>query len=356
MNGIAMPGLAAIIAVLSELLEIGLVIFNGSGEMEFASPRGRELLGCGSRLELSYCYPGARDAVRDVITRSSAEPGMVVRKEARFVVSETERDVSIEAYPIEGEGCRGFLLIVRDEGNVRRVAADLQLNAELRNTRRLFETVMSDLKQPISAALVHLELLKGFINVDGSDAESGALRSWSAIRSQVSELNRMLTLLLEEISPATTEERGFSLRDVLQDVARLVAPQGARQNVVVELTVSSHAARLNGSRQLVKQAILNVAWNALESMPSGGTLRMELEVDDDHGTIRISDTGTGIDPDALPRIFEVDYTTKEGGARGIGLHIAREVIQKHEGEIAVHTKKGRGTEVRIRLPVHGSHA
>lgn len=226
------------------------------------------------------------------------------------------------------------------------------MSAQFRTTRRLYEAVVHDLRQPISAIMVHLDLLRDRLGPEDDDAEGAnpAHRSLRVVKKQVTDLSRALTLLLEEIHPSEAEERGFSLRDVLEDVIRLVEPQAAHQEVEVNVKSSDHAARMSGSRQRVKQALLNLAVNALDAMPDGGLLDIELGVASSEAVISFRDSGVGIQPDVLSHIFEMHYTTKAAGT-GVGLFVARDVIERHEGRIEVDTEPGSGTLFRVVLPV-----
>jgi signal transduction histidine kinase len=99
---------------------------------------------------------------------------------------------------------------------------------------------------------------------------------------------------------------------------------------------------------------LNVAVNALEAMPKGGRMRIELERREDCARVAVRDTGPGIPAELLARIYESDFTTKGGGS-GIGLYVARAVVELHGGSIEAHSTVGRGTDVQVDLPLVPRH-
>lgn len=344
---------ASVFTVLSEFVEIGLVVINPSGEMDFASRQARSLLGCGDELSLDACHTSVRKPLAEIVDQVRSGAAKSGERQVRFDADGERRDLLIEAHPIDEQDCAGVLLLVRNADNMRKMALDLRMAAQFRNTRRLYRSVVHDLKQPLTAVSVHIDLLRDLLDSDGrEEAEEDVpeLRSLRVIKKQVADLGRTLTLLLEEIQPAETEERGFSLRDVLDDVCRLIEPQAADQGVELSLKASKHAARMNGSRQRIKQAILNVAVNALDAMPEGGRLDITLVVAQKQATIAICDTGSGIPDDVLPHIFEMHYTTKAAGT-GAGLFVARDVIQRHGGSIEAETNRDRGATFRTVLPV-----
>lgn len=343
---------ASVFAVLSELVDIGIVVLNEAREIDFASGRARALLGCDKEAGIAGCPSEVQRAIEELIDQVSPASSTSAKSEVRYKRNGRSYRLHLEAHPVDEADCTGVLLLVRDVERMRKLATDIRLSAQFRNTRRLFPAVADDLKQPITAILLHLDLLREVLDkeetTDGQPAPG--MRSVRIIKEQVTELHRALNLLSEEIYPAETEERGFSLRDVLQDVIRLIEPQAASQNVVLDTDLGGHAARMSGSRQRVKQALLNLAVNGLDAMPQGGKLRLSLTVDRGVATIRMCDSGSGIEPEVLPHIFEMHYTTKESGT-GAGLFVAREVFVRHSGHIVIEETSEDGTCVRATLAV-----
>jgi signal transduction histidine kinase len=354
MNIRTAPDHASVFSVLSRLIEVGFVVLSPDGEIDFASDRALDLLGCDDGMQLQACHPDAVRAIGELIASMGAGPS-APEKEVRLDLGGTTRHLSLTIQPIDEETCTGYILIVKDAENVRRMASDLRLAAQFRNTRRLSQAVVTDLKQPISAIKLHADLVRDVLRPEnGAERFRRELRSLEVIRNQIGELNRALTLLLEEIDPADTEEQGFSLSDVVSDVVRLVEPLADLQHVEIEFTDCDHAARLNGSRQRVKQAVLHLAVNALDAMPEGGTLRVVLSVEDGRAVLRIADTGAGIDAHVLPHIFELHFTTKNTGT-GVGLYVARDVLRRHGGSVdVVASEVGAGTTMQVVLPVSTS--
>lgn len=341
----------AVFAVLSELVESGLVVVNPTGEMDFASGRARLLLGCGDDLTIGACHKDIRSTIAEIVQDVHSRSAHSTQKNVRFEADGKARDLVLEGHKIDENACSGVLILVKDASSMQRMAQDLQMSAQFRNTRRLYQAVVHDLRQPISAIMVHLDLLRDRIAVDNRESDDNPrVRSLQVIKNQVSDLSRTLTLLLEEIHPSGGEERGYSLRDVLEDVIRLVEPQAAQQNVNVNVVTCDHAGRMNGSRQRVKQALLNLAVNSLDAMDGGGDLDVEFNVEGGEASITFRDSGVGIEPDVLPHIFEMHYTTKTVGT-GVGLYVARDVVERHGGRIEVDAEPGRNTAFTVILPV-----
>jgi signal transduction histidine kinase len=139
---------------------------------------------------------------------------------------------------------------------------------------------------------------------------------------------------------------------LIRDVATLLGPQAAHQGVEFDARLPGSPLWLTGHRDRLKQAFLNLATNALEAMPTGGRLSVAVESQNGSVSVAVRDTGPGIPADILGKIFNMYYTTKDGGT-GIGLHVARSVVEAHGGEIEVDTGPGAGTCFHISLPVGG---
>jgi len=109
---------------------------------------------------------------------------------------------------------------------------------------------------------------------------------------------------------------------------------------------------VNGDSDLLRQAVLNVAINAIEAMAGGGSLTFEITAGPDTGTLAIADTGPGIPPESREKIFQLYYTTKPHGS-GIGLAMTFRAVQLHGGTIEIESEIGRGTTFRLTLPLRG---
>jgi signal transduction histidine kinase len=164
----------------------------------------------------------------------------------------------------------------------------------------------------------------------------------------------LIAVLNQTASLNETRQR-LEAQELVRDLDALLAPQAAHQHVTIEVELPDVPLEITGHRDRLKQALLNLAANALEAMPDGGRLHLSLAADADHAIIAIRDSGPGIPPDALSNIYSMHFTTKNGGT-GIGLYVARSVVEAHGGEIEVDTQPARGTCFRVRLPRSATQA
>jgi two-component system, sporulation sensor kinase D len=208
----------------------------------------------------------------------------------------------------------------------------------------VYRTAAHELRAPLAAMMVNLDLLQDGLADDRQERYVGV------VREELVRLNRSLAAMLSQTIPPSEARQRFDLKALVQELGALLAPQARRQQVEVLLDLPAEEAPLVGARDRLKQALLNVAVNALEAMPKGGQMRMELAMEGARARVAISDTGRGIPAELLERIYESDFTTKGNGS-GIGLYVARTLVHFHGGTIQAHSGEGRGTRVEVVLPI-----
>jgi len=199
--------------------------------------------------------------------------------------------------------------------------------------------------------VINLELLKDVLPAD-EDVERLAKRQRyiGVLGDEVQRLNRSLTALLTQTARPAEASQQFDLRAIVEELATLLGPQAKAQHVTIETTLPPDPLPIDGRRDRVKQALLNVAINGLEAMSEGGTMQMTAAREGNEAHVTIHDEGAGIPADIVPRIYAMHFTTKSGGT-GIGLYVARSVVLAHHGTIRVDSAPGAGTTVHIGLPL-----
>jgi two-component system sensor histidine kinase HydH len=270
-----------------------------------------------------------------------------------FSGAEGSLALRVEVYRLGGDDCDEYLVLLNDPRILETLESDVRLASQLDGLARTYRTVAHELRAPLSAVMINLDLLRESLVV--SDAEDDALkdrqkRYVSILGEEFARLNRSLAELLTQTTPPNEPQRPFDLVQLIRDLGTLLAPQARRQSVDLALRVPEEAVPLVGYRDRLKQALLNIAVNALEALPTGGRVVIEVEAREARARVRVTDSGAGIAPELLPRIYENDFTTKGGGS-GIGLYVARALVQMHGGQIQVESEPGDGTQVTVELPL-----
>ena len=169
------------------------------------------------------------------------------------------------------------------------------------------------------------------------------------IANEIRRLDEVVQGFLKFSRPEDLKLQPVGLGPLLDEIVPIVKPEAERAGV--ELVIECDGAPdVNGDPAMLRQAFLNLALNACQAMPHGGTLRIYCEaMRGRRVSVSFSDTGVGIKPEHLHRIFDLYYTTKEKGS-GIGLSMVYRTVQMHDGEIEVHSTPGAGTKFRVLLP------
>ena len=228
-----------------------------------------------------------------------------------------------------------------DEG-ITRLAAHMQVLSGL------YHGVVHDLKSPLNALVVNLELLK--VSISETPQVERQRRYVEILHEELMRLNRSIETLLPAAAPPRDELGRFDLRALVEEVGALVSTTARHQNVKIAVEAGSEASELHGYRDRIKLALLCLVANALEAMPEGGALTLELEVQGDQAVLTVSDSGAGVPEEAGDRIYERHYSTKPGHA-GLGLHVVRSVAEFTSGSIR-HAPRGEGgSRFIITLPL-----
>jgi len=209
--------------------------------------------------------------------------------------------------------------------------------------------VAHEVKNPINAIVVHLEVLREkLLQIDPETK-----RHMDVIGSEIHRLDRVVKTLVDFTRPVELRLVDIDLRQVVDDVVALAAPEASRQGVNIEAQLDSEPVNVRVDADLVKQALLNVILNGVQAMPNGGPLKVTAERIGQAARIQVADAGEGIPPDVRDKIYNLYFTTKKSGS-GIGLAMTYRVMQLHNGALDFESEPGRGTTFRMLLPVADS--
>ncbi len=312
---------------------------------------------------------------REILGRSAAEIfsdgtvlGAVVlpafQKQRPLVQYEFEtadgRKVQVSLDFIQEKGTPiGALLTMRDAESVRRIENEIEISRRLSASGRLTRGVAHEVKNPINAIALHLQLLQNKLQQDDPETR----RHMDIIGNEIHRLDRVVQILVDFTRPRDLRLEEVDMRKLLEDVSVLATPDAARHGVRVVLELPNHqlpdhklpneqdALTVRVDSDLMKQAILNLVLNGVQSMTAGGTLTLAARRDDEMILTEVRDQGCGIPPEAQEKIFELYYTTKsDKGGSGIGLAQTYQIMQWHYGSVEFDSVVGTGTTFRLRLP------
>ena len=240
----------------------------------------------------------------------------------------------------------GALLTLHDLESAEAIESELELSRRMSAIGRLTSGVGHEVKNPINAIVVHVELLKSKL----TGASEPATRHLEVIEAEIHRLDRVVQLLVDFSRPVELRLREQDLKEVIDDVLTLSTAELSTHNVILESHLPTKSLLVNIDSDLIKQAALNVIQNGAQAMPEGGRLRVVLEEQRKFAVLRIADQGPGIPEEIRERIFDLYFTTKTGGS-GIGLAMTYRILQLHYGSIELESSPGRGTEFLLRIPL-----
>lgn len=250
---------------------------------------------------------------------------------------------------------------------------------------RLLAGVAHEVKNPLNAMTIHLELLREKLLAQASDSSAradgaperardaapagsvlglsgpadalepppemaGVLHHAGVIAHEIQRLDEVVQGFLKFTRPEDLSLDPVSVRGLVDDVCRVIAPEAAGRGVALHNECPDDLAPVRADRAMLHQAVLNLGLNACQAMPDGGRLRFRARLVRPSGVeLSVEDTGVGIAPADLGKIFNLYFTTKEGGS-GIGLSMVYRTVQLHNGTIEVESTMGRGTTFRLVLP------
>jgi signal transduction histidine kinase len=228
----------------------------------------------------------------------------------------------------------------------------LELSRRVTALGRLTAGVAHEVKNPLNAMTIHLELLKQKL---AAGAAAGSTASHvEIIGREIRRLDDVVQGFLKFARPEELTLQPLAPAALIDEVLKTLAVEADVTGVTIESTVADDVPNIEADSGIMRQALLNLAKNAVQAMPSGGKLTMAATATrDGRVEIRVSDTGVGIPPENLAKIFDLYFTTKESGT-GIGLSLVYRTIQLHNGDIDVESTPGVGTTFVIKMPRAGT--
>jgi signal transduction histidine kinase len=378
-----------------EHLEDAVALFNPSGELLFSNPAmqptlpgdaiGRALHGL-----LPNGHPYRTLVEETLATRKSRGPVQSQRHPSEPIVVASSgsgvhaaADVKavdeelIMTHAIVGTSGElvGVLLVSRNLAHLSRMQSTLAYSRKLVALGRLTAGIAHEVKNPLNAMMIHLELLRtkiratqvavqpetvaaagGMLGLGSGRSAAlpppiqGALDHVSIIESEIRRLDEVVQGFLKFTRPEDLRLQPVKVHALVDEILPIIETEATKHNVKVTIDVPPSVPAVNGDSAMLRQAFLNLAINACQAMPNGGSLRVKAGPSSRARVeVIVQDTGVGIAPEHLSKIFNLYFTTKEKGT-GIGLSMVYRIIQMHDGEVEVQSTPGRGTTFRVLLP------
>jgi signal transduction histidine kinase len=220
---------------------------------------------------------------------------------------------------------------------------------------RVAASVSHDIRNPLSAMMLHVDLLEEELRAPRSDSAAAMTAAVAEIKTQAARLDNLVQDYLSLARVAHLERTPHDLGAMVQAWAAELQPAAAARGVAVYLAGTETLGQVALHASTLHRAVLNLVHNALDAMPQGGTLTLAGQGTATQVQLHVRDTGSGIPAAHLEQIFEPLYTTKPAGT-GLGLYIAQEIVAAHGGQLTVQSTAGQGTTFTIILPRDAENA
>lgn len=328
----------------------GLLLFDSSGRSVLASAATPRLLGrLGQDLAgrtVEELFPGSEGLDRTV--RLAVREGVALAPR-ELTPAGGGRPLWVRLDPVnDRQGAAGALLALRDAEPVSRLENELEVARRLSAVGRLTRGVAHEVKNPLNAMAIHLDLLRE----KAGASRDGLTPHIQIIGREIERLDRVVRTFLDFTRPVELQLAAADLSEVAQGVAQLMQAEADRQGARIRLQAPQPGPPVWVDRDLAEQALLNLVTNGLQAMQQqpGSELRLEVWRQGQEGLVRVADEGPGVAPEHRDHIFDLYFTTR-GEGTGIGLSLAARIMQLHHGAIELEPSGNRGASFLLRFPL-----
>ncbi|MGE4583434.1 MAG: nitrogen regulation protein NR(II) [Sphaerochaeta sp.] len=273
--------------------------------------------------------------------------------EFTFQKGDSVQTIAIQVFTYKSSSIRSrssFVIMFSDVTEHNANEARLRRSENLASMTTMAAGVAHEIKNPLAAMQIHLQLLKKAFVRKHSLTIDDAQRYIDVLEEEISRLNGIVVDFLFAVRPMDTRLRLGQLNRTIEEVCAFVEPELQEHRVQVNRDLCTSLPRIEFDEHLVKQALLNLIKNAMNAMEGGGRLTVQSRLDGNLVLVRVVDTGIGMDERTQQKIFEPYFTTKASGT-GLGLTVVYKIMKEHKGDISVKSKLGEGTTFTLAFPV-----
>lgn len=232
----------------------------------------------------------------------------------------------------------------------RKINEQLVRAAKLASLGQLSANVAHEIRNPLTSIKMRLYSLKEELKKDSASSDD-----LNVIDEEISRMEGTVNNFLDFARPPELNLQLADIGQILEGTVNLIAPKARSQNIAIQKQLHGFPLELKIDKEQIRQVFLNIMLNAIEAMPSGGTLKIDSAKNLDKKSnkvleINIRDTGMGIPLEIKNKITEPFFTTKAEGT-GLGLFIAYRIVKMHKGNLNIDSQSGKGTTVTLRIPV-----
>ncbi|MEQ1762294.1 MAG: ATP-binding protein [Pyrinomonadaceae bacterium] len=256
-----------------------------------------------------------------------------------------------DSYDEMGQLARNFNEMAGELEKTRELEAQLQQAEKSAVIGRLGSAIAHEIRNPLNYINLTLDHLRSKFAPEDEEQRATFIKLTLQLKDEVARINAQISDFLNYSRPANVNLRPIDAREVVEDSLRIVEAQAAENDIKIAVVEHEDVPQIMGDPEFLRSVFNNLFINAVQSMGSdGGKLAVKISPDEGFVLFEVSDTGTGIPPENLTKVFEPYFSTKETGT-GLGLAIVQKIVDLHNGTIGVESTEGEGTKFTVRLPV-----
>lgn len=287
--------------------------------------------------------------VRNFIAATIQNESGRISKEFNLCTDDKTKYIEVVVLPLVKEKkIKGTVITIYDITEKRKEEIKTRRLESLASLTNVAAAVAHEIKNPLAAISIHLQLLKK-MPAEKTSCEK-AKKHIFVIEEEIERLNKIVVDFLFAVRPLKFEFAPVDVNSVLKNLCETFFDEFDGKGITMSLNLAENLPKIQGDERFLRQVFMNILTNAGAAMPSGGFLDIATNAKTDFITVTVSDSGQGILPENLNKIFEPYFTTKHDGT-GLGLTIAYKIIKEHGGDISVYSDFGMGTSFRFMLPI-----
>ncbi len=278
--------------------------------------------------------------------------GKKIEQETEIITKEgVHKILEINTSFLEGEKNQpgGMVVLIRDITRLKRLSEEINRNKRLVSLGQITSAIAHEIRNPLSSIRGLTQFL--FQSCPDEEERKGDLK---IIMKEVDRLNQLINQVLDFSRPKKLNISHFSLSEMIKDLINLLKLKDREKAVQFQLSLESPVQSIFADQDQIRQVLMNIILNAIQAVDSQGKIVIDLQPSYYNGKeavlISIKDNGAGIGEEELSHIFDPFFTTG-GQGTGLGLSITYNIIEAHQGSIAISSEQGWGTEVKIFIPI-----
>ncbi|MAH40283.1 MAG: PAS domain-containing sensor histidine kinase [Puniceicoccaceae bacterium] len=306
-------------------IQDGILVIDSEGIIQYANEAARPMIGLKvsdiGNIQLRKMVPDFVRSAPDGDAEASEGPQVVLSRELQINYPEKRilrlYMVPIDA-PVNSDGSGGYVVILTDITEAESSLAERIENERTHSVLHLAAGVAHELGNPLNSLNIHLKLIERKLKdaLKGSSKKSATepiADSLKICQGEVKRLDNIITNFLEAVRPVDPELNELVLIELIEEVLRVQEVELADRKIEVKIEIDGSIPEILGDRGQIKQVFFNLIKNAMEAMPSGGTLKILARADEEQVTLQFIDNGIGISQENIAKIFDAYYTSKEDG-------------------------------------------